>query len=130
MQLILDRAVRTTRVRFCRLSFPALVLGLCALTCLQQAALGQAQMGAAEAGFEDGPDKLPAIPKTSIPSMRAEMPAQIAQLLQPVHALPVHSPPVKIQAARPAHALSQNSRARSGVTMKKKAPEGTLTAAR
>jgi hypothetical protein len=125
MLLILDRAVRSSRVRFRRLSFPALALGICALTCLQQAALGQAQMGAAETCFADGPDKLPAVPKTSIPSLRAEMPAQIALLLQPAHAQLA-----KNQTAKPAHALSQDSHTHGGIAIKKKAPEGTLTAAR
>lgn len=123
MQLILDKI---RRVRFYRLSFPVLVLGFCALICLlQQTALGQAQMGAAETCFDEGPDKLPAISGTAIPSLRAEMPVTIARLLRPAH-----TQPPKSQAARPAHALSQDSHPRSGVVLKKKAPEGTLTAAR
>jgi len=123
MHLILDKI---HRVRFSRLSFPALALGFCALICLlQQTALGQAQMGAAETCFDEGPDRLPAIPKTAIPSLRAEMPVTIAQLLQPAH-----PQPAKSQRARPGHALSQDSHPRSGPVLKKKAPEGTLTAAR
>jgi hypothetical protein len=125
MQLNLDKAVRPSRVRFRRLSFPALALGLCALTCLQHDAFGQAQLGAAETCFDDGPDKLPAILKASIPSLRAEMPAQIAQFLQPAHAQFVKS-----AAVRAAHAVVPASHPRSGIAMKKKALEGTLTAAR
>ena len=126
MQPILDKAVRPSRVRLCRLSFPALALGLCALICLlQRAALGQAQVGAAETCFDEGPDKLPAMPITPIPSLRAEMPVRIAQLLQPVRV-----PHAGNQMAGPAHAVSQDSKARSGRSLKKKAPEGMLTAAR
>ena len=122
---ILNTNVRPSLVRFCRLSFPALVLGLCALTCLQQDALGQAQMGAAETCFDSGPDKLPALPGTSVPAVRAGVPARIAQLLQPVE-----SQPARNHAARPAHTLSKGSHPGSGGVFRKKAPEGTLTAAR
>jgi hypothetical protein len=125
MQRILDKAVRPSRVQSCRLSFPALALGLCALTCLaQQAALGQAQMGSAETSFDEGPDKLPAIPNTPIPPLRAEMPAQIAEALLPAR----HS--VTQVTARSVHALKQDSRVKNLSLPKKRQPEGTLTAAR
>ncbi len=123
MQLILDKAVLFRRVRF---SLSALALGLCAITCfLEQAAFGQAQMGAAETVFDQGPDKLPAIPKVPIPALRAEIPVRIAQLVQLTH-----TAPMKNQTARPAHALSQDAHPRNSPILKKKAPEGTLTAAR
>lgn len=126
MQRILDKAVRPSRVKSCRLSFPALALGLCALTCLaQQAALGQAQMGSAETSFDEGPDKLPAIPNTPIPPLRAEMPAQIAEAL-----LPARHHSVTQATARSAHALTQDSRVKNLSLPKKRQPEGTLTAAR
>jgi hypothetical protein len=126
MQRILDRAVRSSRVWPCRLSFPALALGICALICLvQQAALGQAQVGSAETCFDEGPDKLPAIPSTPIPSIPAEMPARIAQT-----PLPAHTHSAKAPAAKPSHTLSQDSSTRNSLTLKKKPPEGTLTAAR
>ena len=118
MQPNLDISVRPSRVRSRRFSFPALTLGLCALIFLpQHAALGQAQMGAAETCFDEGPDHLPAIPNTPVPSLKAAMPVRVAQLLQPAHTMP-------------ARALSHNTRLRSNWTSKKKAPEGTLTAAR
>jgi hypothetical protein len=130
MQRILDRAVRSSRVRSCRLSFPVLALGICAFTCLaQQAALGQAQVGSAETCFDEGPDKLPAIPSTPIPSLPAEMPARTAQTL-----LPARTRPANATAVKPSHTLSQDSRTRNSLTtgsiLKKKPPEGTLTAAR
>jgi hypothetical protein len=126
MQPTLDKSVRPSRVRFRRFSFPARAFGLCALICLlQQAALGQAQMGAAETCFAEGPDRLPATPNTPVPSLRTEMPAQIVQLLKSAHAQPARE-----QMARTSHVLSRDSRARSNPAFKKKAPEGTLTAAR
>lgn len=126
MQLNLYTLVRPGRVRCGQFRFPVLVLGLCTLTfLLQHAALGQAQMRAAESCFDEGPDNLPAIPNTPIPSLRPEIPARIAALLQPAH-----TQPAQWRAAGPAHMLSQNTRPRSNGTSTKKAPEGTLTAAR
>jgi hypothetical protein len=122
----LNKAVPSSRVQIFRLSFPVLALGLCALTCLvQRAALGQAQVGSAETCFDEGPDKLPAIPNTPIPSLRTEMPAQIAQSIQPVRIRPASA-----QAEKPVPVLAQDFRARNSLTIRKKAPEGTLTAAR
>jgi hypothetical protein len=135
MQLIstqpnLNKAVPSSRVRICRLSFPVLVLGLCALTCLvQRAALGQAQVGSAETSFDEGPDKLPAIPNTPIPSLRTEIPAQIAQSIQPPHQ-PVRVRLVSAHVEKPSPVLAQDFRARNNLTLRKKLPEGTLTAAR
>lgn len=135
MQLIstqpnLNKAVPSRRVQIFRLSFPVLALGLCALTCLvQRAALGQAQVGSAETSFDEGPDKLPAIPGTPIPSLRTEIPAQIAQSIQPARQ-PVRIRPASAHAEKPAPVLAQDSRARNSLTPRKKPPEGTLTAAR
>ena len=123
MQPILDRVVPSSRVRYGRFSLPVLALGLCALIFpAQQAALGQAQMGSAETCFDEGPDKLPVVPHASVPSLRAAMPAQIAQILQPLRSRPA--------AARPSHPVSQNSGAKDSKAPRKKPPEGTLTAAR
>jgi hypothetical protein len=124
MQSILDKSVRPGRFRARRFSFPALALGLCALTCLaQQAALGQAQVGSAETSFDEGPDKLPATPSAAIPPLRAEVPQEAAQPVPPTHR---HS----ASQARQAHTPTQDSHAKNGVLLKKRAPEGTLTAAR
>lgn len=126
MPPILDKAVRSSRVRSCRLSFPALALGLCAITCLApHAAFGQAQLGAAETSFDEGPDRLPANPITPIPTLRAEMPAQIAQAV-----LPQRHRSSNLTMARTAHAPAQESHAKSVIPPKKRQPEGTLTAAR
>jgi len=108
------------------LSFPALALGLCAITCLaQQAAFGQAQLGSAETSFDEGPDKLPTIPSTPIPILRAEMPAQIAQAV-----LPSRHRSSRPATARPVHSLVQDSHAKGAAPTKTRQPEGTLTAAR
>ncbi len=122
-----DKAICSGWFRFCRLHYPALVFGLCAFTCLaQRAALGQPQVGSAETCFDEGPDKLPPGPTTPIPSLRAEMPLRIAQILQAQRTRPASSP-----AAKPAaRLLPQNAHTRSGWTPRKKPPEGTLTAAR
>jgi hypothetical protein len=128
MQSILDKSVRPSRFRARRFSFPALALGLCALTCLaQQAALGQAQLGSAETSFDEGPDKLPAVPSASIPPLRAAVPVEIAQLVLPAHRRAASQ---ATSQARPAHMLTQDSRAKNGPLFKKHPPEGTLTAAR
>jgi hypothetical protein len=126
MQRILDKAVRFSRVRSCRLSFPALALGICALICFaQQAALGQAQVGSAESSFDEGPDKLPAISNTPIPPLRVAMPAQIAQAV-----LPARHRGSGPAMARPARAPAQDSHAKNLLSLRKRQPEGTLTAAR
>lgn len=131
MPPILDKAVRSSRVHARRWSLPALALGLCAITCLaQQAALGQAQLGSAETSFDEGPDKLPAVPSTPIPTLRAELPAQIALAV-----LPQRHRNSNPATARPVHALVahtpvQDSHARIVPLSKKRQPEGTLTAAR
>jgi hypothetical protein len=125
MQPILNRIVRSIRLRFGRFSFPVMALGLCALIFpAQQAALGQAQMGSAETCFDGGPDKLPAVPHASVPALRAEMPAQIAQILQPLHSA------ASVPAPRPAHSTTQNALPKDRLIPRKKPPEGTLTAAR
>ena len=124
MQSILDKSVRPSRSRSRRFNFPALALGLCALTCLaQQAALGQAQIGSAETSFDEGPDKLPAIPSAAIPPLHAGIPVDTAMLVLPARR---HT----ASQTRPAHTLTQNSRTKSGLLLKKRQPEGTLTAAR
>lgn len=131
MPCILDKSARFTRVwssrvRSCRFSFPALAFGLCAMTCLvPQASLGQAQLGSAETSFDEGPDKLPAVPNTPTPIVRAEVPAQIAQaILPPRHR---NSSPA---ATRPAHAQVQDFHPKTVAFSKTRQPEGTLTAAR
>jgi hypothetical protein len=69
MDVSLDRFASVNRRLLGRLSCSALVLGFCALACLPHPALGQAQLGAAESCFDQGPDKLPPASMAAIPSL-------------------------------------------------------------
>lgn len=75
MQRTLDRCVRFSRFHFRWIAVPALVLGFCAYT---QAAPGQAQLGAAESCFDQGPEQLPARVAASLPPPPAALPVSAA----------------------------------------------------
>jgi len=126
MQLSLDKAIPSSRLRVRRSSIPALAIGLCALIGLvQQTAFGQAQVGSAETCFDDGPDWLPASPAAPVPPLRAEAPARIAAPLR------LNPPRPSVTEVRRAHPQSAQDTPTGRVwTPHKKQPDGTLTAAR
>lgn len=125
MQPILNRIAHLSRLRSGRFSFPVMAFGLCAFMFpAQQAALGQAQMGSAETCFDGGPDKLPAVPHASVPALRAEMPDQIVQILQPLHSA------AGAPARKPANPAAKSPILKASWTPRKKLPDGMLTAAR
>ena len=74
MRPTLNRCVCFSRYHFRWIGVPALVLGFCALT---QVAPGQAQLGAAESCFDQGPDKLPARVTASLPPPPAALPTSV-----------------------------------------------------
>ena len=130
MQSNLIKNASFSRFQYRRIGLPALVLGFCAFACLtQQAALGQAQLGAAETCFDEGPDRLPANPATPVPAPPRALPISAAWF-----AIPARSQPVKlltrVSMDAPVRLQRQAVLYRSHWTPPARKPEGILTAAR
>jgi hypothetical protein len=120
MELItLDRSASFRRFPFRRIGFPVLVLGICAYACLTpQAAPGQAQIGAAESTFDQGPENVPARTAVPIPPPPAPLPFDITKPGVVTMGTPAEKP------------LRPNTPNKSRLATRKKNPDGTLTARR
>ena len=123
---ILDRNTSLSRFPHCRIGFPALVLGFCALACLtQQAAPAQAQIGTAESCFDAGPAKLPAHTTASIPPPPAALPVRTSRASASPKARRSKS-----SALRPTRSAEESALNRKGTASENKDRGATLTAER
>jgi hypothetical protein len=126
MQTSLDTLVSLCRFQLGRIGFPSLVLGICAFACLtQQAAPGQAQLGAAESCLDGGPDKLPERSVASIPSLPAPLPLHLAHVGDLAGIRPVKGSSETLVRAHHERSHNKDRRAQSRET-----PDEMLAAAR
>ena len=123
MPYIFERPRSRSRIQPGWLSLPVLAFGFCVCACLTQpAALGQAQLGAAESCFDQGPDKPPVLPTTSIPALSASLPARREQIVTP--------PRLQLASTsmtKPPWAVHVDTRARRRWEPELKVPDETLT---
>jgi hypothetical protein len=131
MERLSARHFSSCLAQFGRSGFLPVAFCICLLALLiQQAALGQAQIGSAEACFDQGPEKPPALTGIPIPSSFAALPAQVAQGRVPPNLAPARVRPANGSSERPVQVQQETVRTRSRWTPETKSPDGTLTARR